>query len=339
MTGDAAKEDPVREEAFDWLMRVQAAPGDAAVRASLDSWLSESETHRKTYRSVERMWRLAGDLPADYVEQVRGAEQVRALAASSRDRRPRSTGWRRADSRRGRTIAFAAAALAACLALVFLPAIQLHLAADHMTGTAELRTITLEDGSVVHLDAGSAIAVHYGAERRDVALLSGQAFFEVVHGAARPFVVAAGDVAVTVTGTAFGVRASADAVSVAVQSGSVEVALDRGNRLVATLAPGEQLTVDRAAGQVARAAIAPENIAAWRERRLVVDGAPLSEVVEELDRHHWGAIVLRGRTLAARRVTGVFDLAHPVEALQAIVRTQQATMTELTPYLLVISGR
>ena len=323
MTEKANTQAPVRAEAFDWLMRLEAAPADAAVRAAFDAWLSASEAHRKAYGSVERMWRLSGALPADYAEQVRG----RTVPSSQRRRH------------RGRTIGFAAMALAACVAFAFWPVLQLRLTADHITGTAELRTITLDDGSVVHLDAGSAIAVHYGAQRREVSLLAGQAFFEVVHAPERPFVVATGDVTVTDTGTAFSVRSSAETVSIAVQSGSVEVALDHGNRPVAALQPGEQVTVDRASGPVVKAAVAPENIAAWRERRLVVDGVPLAEVVEELDRHHWGTIVLRDRALAARRVTGVFDLAHPVEALQAIVRTQQATMTELTPYLLVVSGR
>ena len=77
-------------------------------------------------------------------------------------------------------LGIAAAALAACLALYFAPVLKLRLQADHMTSVAELSDVTLEDGSVVHLDAGSAIAIRYGATRREVALLAGRAFFDVV---------------------------------------------------------------------------------------------------------------------------------------------------------------
>jgi transmembrane sensor len=133
------------------------------------------------------------------------------------------------------------------------------------------------------------------------------------------------------------VRASTDGVAVAVQSGTVEVATSKGDRHAATLTRGERLTIDRA-GVVAKSEVAPNDIAAWRERRLVVDGATLGEVVEELGRHHPGAIVLRDRALAARRVTGVFDLSRPLEALQTVVGTQRGSVTQLTHYLLVISG-
>lgn len=300
------------DEAADWLLRLQAAPDDAATRAEFDAWLATSERHRQAYRSVQRAWHLSADLPV--------------LPA------PRPT-YRR------RVLALAATALAACLAVLFFPALQLRFQADHLTGVAELRTLTLEDGSVVHLDADSAVAVRYDTARREIALLSGQAFFQVVPAKDRPFVVAAGDVTVTVTGTAFDVGSSSDGVTVGVQSGTVEVRLDRGAEPAATLTRGQRLKVSREDRRMTRSEVAPEDVASWRERRLVVDGATLGEVVAELDRHHAGMIVLRDRSLADRRITGVFDLRHPIEALQAVARTQQASVTEITPYLLIVSAR
>lgn len=278
----------------------------------MDAWLAASEGHRRAYRSVQRAWLLSADLPVLPV--------------------PRRKYRRRA-------LALAATALAACLAILFFPALQLRLQADHLTGVAELRTLTLEDGSVVHLDADSAVAVRYAAARREVALLSGQAFFEVVSAKDRPFVVVAGEVTVTVTGTAFDVGSSSDGVTVGVQSGTVEVRLERGVQPAATLTRGQRLKVSRDDRRLTRSEVAPEDVASWRERRLVVDGATLGEVVTELDRHHAGMIVLRDRSLADRRITGVFDLRHPIEALQAIARTQQASVTEITPYLLIVSAR
>ncbi len=62
-------------------------------------------------------------------------------------------------------------------------------------------------------------------------------------------------------------------------------------------------------------------------------------MIDELGRHYDGAIVVRDRALAARRITGVFDLRRPIEALQAVVRAQQGSVTEITPYLQIVSGR
>jgi transmembrane sensor len=325
MTGEPT-DDELLAEAVDWRMRIDAAPEDGAVRAALDAWLARSAAHRRAYADVERLARVADALPADY-ENLQAADE----AELSRPAPP-------ARARSVRRAGYAAVALAACLAFLFLPSLQLWMAADYSTGTAELRTITLEDGSIVSLDAGSAVATQYSAARREVTLLSGRAFFEVVPAADRPFVVIAQDVTVTVTGTAFDVGRSGDAVSVAVQSGTVEVATARSKGNAVSLVRGERLTVDRKLDQMAKSEIAPGDVAAWRERRLIVDKATLAEVAEELGRHYAGVVVLPGRGLAERRVSGVFDLRQPVEALQAAVRTHGGSTTRITPYLVVVSG-
>ena len=319
MTPATDEGEPLRAEAADWLMRLQASPGDATVRADLDAWLAVSCSHRQAWQSVERVWRVSGELPA------MDGPTPGNIVELQRPRRPR------------RVLGIAVAALAACLALYFAPVLKLRLQADHMTSVAELSDVTLEDGSVVHLDAGSAIAIRYGATRREVALLAGRAFFDVVAAKDRPFVVVADDVTVTVTGTAFDVLSGGDGVTVAVQSGTVEVGLD-GGRIAGVLTRGERLSVSHDTRQVARSQVDPQDIAAWRERRLVVDGATLAEVVEELGRHYAGVIVLRDRSLADRRITGVFDLRRPVEALAAVARSQHGSVTAITPYLLVISA-
>lgn len=321
MTGDPGDDD-VLAEAVDWRLRIEAAPGDAALRSAFEAWLAGSAARQSAYRDVERLARVAAALPADYAGP-------RAAAPMATRRRPRIA---------FRVTALAAVAVAACLAFFILPMAQLWLAADHRTGTAELRKVVLDDGSVVSLDAASAIAVRYVASRREVALLAGRAFFEVEPMADRPFVVLVDDTTVTVTGTAFDVRSSAAITSVAVQSGIVEVTSDDGRRPLATLTRGEQLDIDRKSHRVARSVIVPDDIAAWRQHRLIVDRATVADVVEELGRHYGGVLMLRDRALADRRVSGVFDLRQPIEALQAAVRAHDGSVTRITPYVVVISG-
>ncbi|MFZ5779028.1 MAG: FecR family protein [Pseudomonadota bacterium] len=313
-----AKEDEARERAVDWLLQVQASPDDAVLRAGLERWLAESALHRAAYDSAQRMWRVAADLPKPPID---APPPVRV-----RTSRNRGAVWR----------ALAATAVAAGLLLAFLPAIQLWLQADAITGVAELRDVVLEDGSEVHLDAGSAVAVDYGTTQREVTLLAGEAFFEVVR-STRPFVVKAGGVTVTVVGTAFSVRSWEGSVLVAVRSGVVRVAVD-GHSPPEMLTRGQRLRVDRDGQPPQRDDVAPDDIAAWRERRLVVDGASLADVVETLGRHYEGVIVIRDPAVAARRVTGVFDLGRPIEALEAIARAQHGSIMRISPYVTVVSG-
>lgn len=298
---------------MDWLLRLEAAPDNAELKAAFEAWLASSDANREAARVMGHTWRRLDDVarPTPVVPVVR----------------PR---W-------PRRVAVAAMALAACVALYFFPTLQMRVLADHMTGVAELREVVLEDGSVVHLDAGSAIAVTYAAAGRDVALLGGQAFFEVASQQDRPFRVRSGDVTVTVTGTAFSVRSSDHAVFVDVQSGTVEVSAGKGTP--ALLTRGQRAVVDRVSGGIVQGAVAPAEVASWRRRRLVVHDATLDDVIEELGRHHAGLILLPDRRLGPQLVTGVFDLTRPIEALTALAESQNGKLTEITPYLLVISGR
>lgn len=330
-------EDPIREEALDWLLKTEAAPDDARLRAELAAWRAQSPAHDQAFRSVARAWRLAGDLPPGYADQVRGPRPAGTVPGAGRAARAH----RRADPRAGRApvrrrMAFAAAGLAACLAALLAPGLPLRLKADHVSG-AEIREVVLEDGSRLYLDAGSAVAVDYGPARRMVRLIAGRAFFDVTPTPTRPFAVATPGLTVTVTGTGFAVELGATGTSVVVQSGSVDVATHRPDAPVVRLAPGDRLTLAHATGAVRRSRVPPADVAAWREGRLVVEGVPLAELVARLDRYHRGIIWVADAGLAGRRITGIFNLHDPIAALRAAAATQGAEVTALTPYLLVVT--
>ena len=347
MTGSDAEQDPIREEALDWLLKVEAAPGDGALRRALEAWRARSEAHDKAYRSVARVWRLAGELPPDDAEQAGRASGASSPGArAGREPRPRPSPDRTLDrpavasrpGRRRRVLQGAvAAALRAAVLGTLAPMLRLHLLADHVTGIGEVRAVALEDGSRIHLDAESAVTVGFEAAERRVGLLAGQAFFEVAPAPGRPFTVRAERVRITVTGTAFSVRARAGTVAVA--AGSVTVAPGRPGDEAVRLTAGEHLSLAPAAGSLLRGRVRPADVAPWRDRQLLAEGLPLGEVIEQLGRHHRGAILLRDPSLAERQITGVFNLDDPLGALRAAAGTQNARVIEVTPYLLIVDPR
>lgn len=315
-TRSSLRDDPIWAEALDWLLKVRTAPDDEALQLALANWLSTSAAHARAYRKAERVWLLSG-----------GLEFPRATSPAVLPPIPMKRRWRRS---------LAAGALAASITLLALP-VGWMLSADEATDVGEHRSLVLEDGSRVELDSGSAIDVHFSPTGRDITLRRGQAFFQVSHDSARPFRVLAGEVEVTVTGTAFDVSLTPHQVAIAVDHGSVQVSNGRGAKPLALLGAGERLRVGDEAAPM-RDRLPGDQIAAWRKWHLLVNDRPLSEVVEELRRYQPGLIVLNDKTLAERRITAVLDLRSPQAALQAALAPLGGQVSNWSPFVLVIGS-
>jgi transmembrane sensor len=101
------------------------------------------------------------------------------------------------------------------------------------------------------------------------------------------------------------------------------------------LRPGEQVRVDdRGAGAVTR--FDPTAALAWRRHQAVFYRASLGEVVDTLNRHRHGTILLLDETIRRREVSGVFDLRAPDAALDAIARTLDLRIRRVTDYLVLL---
>jgi transmembrane sensor len=207
--------------------------------------------------------------------------------------------------------------------------------ADHSTGTGELRTITLEDGSQVELSAASAISVDFTSSARRVRLHEGEAYFSVAGNDARPFTVIAGEVNATALGTAYSVSITSERTSVAVarhqvrvQAGGQRVDLDEGD--VIDWENGKLSTVGTNQA---------EERMAWRSRQLVFLARPLGEVIDAVNRWRTGHLILRDKALAQRRVTVVVDLKD-IEGIDlTLEQGLPITLTSYTPLVTLVSAR
>lgn len=323
MNTPADRENGASIEAARWLVALDEAPDDRDLRIRFQAWLDASPANAAAWADACDVYGLMAK-----TEPVHRAQWEQAPS------RTPSRGWR-LPPRRRLVLAAVAGALAACLAIVAGPALVLRLQADQVTATAEVRTLGLEDGSIVRLAPDSAIDVAYGESRRQVHLLRGEAFFEVRPDAARPFRVAASGVDVTVLGTAFNVRLAGQGVDVAVQRGLVGVDQATARPPVAErLQPGEWVRLS-ADGGLERGVMPANEVAPWLHGQIVARDRPMADVVDELRRYYVGFIVMADGTLAGRRVTGVYNLADPVAALRAIVAAHGGSVRQVSPWLLV----
>lgn len=192
------------------------------------------------------------------------------------------------------------------------------------TAAGERIVIHLADRSLVTVGPASTIRYRAGGMAREVEV-EGLAAFDVVHDAARPFVVHAKNAVATDLGTRFVVRAYAadSGVEVAVASGAVSlsnVARSTSIELRAGDVGRVGTTGTPSAGPRARAA----RDTAWIDGRLAFDDEPLTDVAVELGRWFDVEIRIADPALARRRVSAVYNAPSLADVIDALTTTFDA---------------
>jgi len=191
---------------------------------------------------------------------------------------------------------------------------------EFATGTNEMVTATLGDGSVVRLAPNSRLRVLPTTSTREVSL-DGKAYFAIAKQPERPFIVRtrAGDA--RVLGTRFEVSVDEEDVRVVVVEGKV------------ALSAAEE-TVQVRAGEVSRVAgggaptlerieeVKPE--LGWLSGFLVFQDTPLAEVAQEIEQQYGIRVLLSDRALAQRTVTASFTNRGAEEVLTVVCRVVDA---------------
>jgi transmembrane sensor len=166
--------------------------------------------------------------------------------------------------------------------------------------------VRLGDGSAIRLDTDTRVAVSVTASQRHIRLEHGQAFFEVAHDAARPFIVDAGPMRVRAVGTKFDVRQEGRQARVTLVEGVIQVRSLSGGPGEWTLKPGEQVSL----GAARVISVADVRAAtSWTQGRIVFQGMPLARAIDEINRYTPHKIRLKDTKVAAASVTGSFETA------------------------------
>lgn len=286
-----------------WLARM-ARPGvGAREQAALLAWLEADPDHLRQYRQAK------ADQAA--LEPLKGAfaDDLAALRSSRRAsvvRRSVLTG-----ALAGGVVAAAVGAAVLVPMMTAAPEARLYESAP-----GRITDIALDDGSHMTLDAGSAVRVALGRDARRATLERGAAYFEVAHDTTRPFQVAVADRRVIVTGTRFVTALTGDAAQVSLLQGRVAISMrDVGAKDALddalVLSPGERADFRPAQPGVRKTNADVDMATAWRQRRLVFQDAPLSQVIASAARYGDHPLILADPALGRTRVTVVLPLEGP----------------------------
>ena len=304
----------IHEQAAEWALRLDEGGLDLEQQVAFEAWLSADPDHAAAFRSVALLWPETDEI-ADFAQLI----DIRADALATM-RAGNARAWRNRFGARWKPL-FAAAA---SLLLILLGSIYiLHdRPITFATAIGEHRTVMLEDGSRISLDAASTVEIAYSDQRRALRLVGGRAKFDVAKDPRRPFIVSAGGRMVVATGTAFSIELVQAQMRVILYEGSVAVlddgpsnqpprhiALNSGKAAAADtqFRPGTQMIapLDR---PVAR--IEPVDLArtlSWEGGQLNFEDEPLGLAVAQINRYSEKPVRVADPATAALPISGAFN--------------------------------
>lgn len=178
--------------------------------------------------------------------------------------------------------------------------------------------VNLPDGSVISLNRNSELTYRttFGKKGRNVEL-KGEAYFEISHDAAKPFIISAGEANVKVVGTSFNVitRNAENAVEVFVTTGKVMLNDNSGAKSIA-LEPGY---VGKMNAKTSEKILNDNpNYLAWNTGKLVYNGQKLDIVFRDLKRVYNMDIVADETSILDNLWTSPIDNQEPETIIRLI---------------------
>lgn len=291
----------------DLLTLYVAGEADEAQRTIVEQWASATPANALELQRLRAAWSMAegaGDGPDVDVDAAWNLVAERTVGARVVPLRPaRSVVWK-----------WMAAAAAIVGTFFFVRLLMSGPEGQQLASGSAFLKAALADSSTVTLSPGGHLVATIGDERR--IRLTGQAYFEVKRDEARPFVVVAGDMEVTVLGTAFEVTRSEgnDTLTVRVHHGSVGVARDVDAHST-VLKAGERAQWVRGV-LLERTVIGP--VERWADRIIQFNNAPLQQVVEELNATYGVRIDLGSEAILGCPLTATFG-DEPVDQVVRVI--------------------
>lgn len=268
-----------------WVARLMSGEASPEDHAACARWRLLSAANEEDYQRARQAWAASGDARDRLTARsIRSGYKVTVFAG----------------------LVAAVAIMAAVLVLgVFTPAPSLQ-TQTFASLSAERISVELASGDSLTLNARAELTVEEADGLTTVRLANGEAFFDVVPGKPRAFVVETDRATITVTGTAFEVGQHGDLVSVAVQHGSVRVeGRNEGADPLLLRAGARALVLPDGTLQIL-ADVPPDIVGAWRSGSIVFLDEPIGLVFGRLENYVGTPITVSPDVDPSLRVSATF---------------------------------
>ena len=204
--------------------------------------------------------------------------------------------------------------------------------AEHIdyTGYGSQKRIYLPDSSEIVLNGHSTLRYkrNWASGVNREVWLEGEAFFDIRHVADQKvfaqldkFLVHTAYLNVEVVGTAFDIRKRRGSIEVVLLRGKIRVYSPEALFSEIRMEPGDMVRYDSADQKIYRSTTIPENYSSWKDKKLVLTNAPLSEIIQFIEDNYGKKVLLRDSTMTKRTIGGEVDLSSLQDVLFILSKT------------------
>lgn len=197
----------------------------------------------------------------------------------------------------------------------------------------------LPDGSSVFINKNSEISYALNKDNVREVKLKGEAFFEIVHNEAQPFVITVNGVIIKDIGTAFNVKAisGSNIVEVLVESG--EVQFYTAGKTGLNLVKGEKAVYDESSGVFTKAiATEQENTMSYKTKVFHFIEASLKDIIAQINNVYGSDIRLSDEALGKCRLSVAFNNKN-IDVVIAVIAETLDLETESSGKTITLKGK
>lgn len=309
-----AKNESLLEEAAEWLTRIDNGELSDRDKLALTSWYQSSPEHKRIWEAACKLKHEFSNLPEELSKPVLDRQRL--------DRRSVL-----------KSLVGIGLVIPTSWVLVKEKPWQNSLA-QYKSEVGKRQTLSLEDGSELILNTGTALDVKFTSTNRLIKLYEGEIFVRTGKDTIRPFSVSTDLGDVKALGTEFAIRKLSDSVRVSVNWHSVQVSPSKSN-ISQRVNDGQACTFD--ANTISPLAKKDVNDFAWTRGEIIVENWRIDKFIHELNRYRPG-ILRCDPNIGHLKVSGVFQTDRTDQALEVLQGLFGLEITRYTNYLVSIKS-
>ncbi len=183
------------------------------------------------------------------------------------------------------------------------------------------RFINLPDGSSVILNENSKIELskNFNNTGKREVYLTGEAYFDITHDAAHPFIVHTGKIFTTVLGTAFNIKASPGNSTVIVTVTRGKVKVGDAKKTYNVIVPDEQVVFDQNLSNHIKKPVKAESFIEWTNEDIYFDDVSIKDVVNQLQDRFKISIVFSNEQIKTCKFSATFLKSQSLEQILNVI--------------------